>query len=403
MQIRLATLNLWALPEPLGRDVHQRIAALSEHLPSLDLDVMALQEVWTRDAAERLRAGGRRAGLVHSWFGDGPFGDGGLLLLSRLPIENVRFEAYAVTGAPEKVAANLEYASGKGFAAARLHTSAGPLLLVDTHLHARYASSSPHGHMPQRTGQTVQLTARFVDRPEPLVAVGDFNFREGETDYRVLTDILGVRDVAAALDHRQGTTLRANPYRSPRALDRRKDYVFVRDGRETAVVPTAISRAFDEVIQINGRPGSYSNHAGLVTELSLVPHAAAAAGRATTVADPEVFADAARALATGERLAVARRNGGRKVSGIGVAVAAGAVLTCLPEPISRRRLLRATLSGAALAALAPSVGLTIASELLVPNEIHAFRVAARQLAELDPRQTEAHHPPPAHVAAGPPA
>lgn len=402
MQIRLATLNLWALPEPLGRDVQERIDAVGRRLPALDLDVIAFQEVWTRDAADRLRAAGRRAGLEHSWFGDGPFGDGGLLLLSRLPVDEVRFEAYAVTGAPEKAAANLEYLSGKGFATARLRTPAGPLVLVNTHLHARYTGSAPHRHMPHRTGQAVQLTARFVDRPEPLVAVGDFNFREGETDYRVLTDILGVRDVAASLGRRESTTLRLNPYRSERSLDRRKDYVFVRDGADTAVVPTTISRSFDEIFEIHGQAGSYSNHAGLITELSLVPQGALT-GRQAVSADPGVFADAARALAKGERLALARQDGARKLYGIGAGVAAAAALTALPERISRRRLLRATLSGAALAALAPSVGFTIASELLVPNEIRAFRVAARQLAELDPRHDPSVRDPAPNVAAGPPA
>ena len=50
MQVRLATLNVWALPEPLGRDVTARVDAIGHRIPSLDLDLIAFQEVWTRAA-----------------------------------------------------------------------------------------------------------------------------------------------------------------------------------------------------------------------------------------------------------------------------------------------------------------------------------------------------------------
>ncbi len=403
MQIRLATLNVWALPEPIGRDVQVRIDAIGARLPDLGLDVVAFQEVWTRDAAARLLRAGERAGLVHGWYGDGTFGKGGLLVLSRLPIEEVHFEAYSVTGAAEK-AANLEYLSGKGFATVRLETPSGPLVLVTTHLHARYSSSAPHRHVPQRTGQAVQLATRFADSREPIVALGDFNFREGETDYRVLTDILGLQDVAALLDERQNTTLHTSPYRNPTGVDRRKDFIFVRSGANHALLPKSIRRSFDEIFEIAGAPGSYSNHAGLVTEIELVELASAAVNHAplSADADPGVFEAAARMLAKGERLARARQDGGRAASGIGLGIAAIATLGAMPKRMSRRRLLRAGLATGALAALAPSLGFSIASEVLVPDEIRAFRDAARQLAALAPDAL----PPEAQlpsVASGPPA
>ena len=404
MKIRLATLNVWALPEPIGRDVQPRIDAIGARLPDLGLDVAAFQEVWTRDAASRLLRAGKRAGLVHGWYGDGTFGKGGLLVLSRLPIEDVHFEAYSVTGAPEKAAANLEYLSGKGFATVRLTTPSGPLLLVNTHLHARYSSSAPHRHAPQRTGQAIQLATRFADSREPIISLGDFNFREGETDYRVLTDILGLEDVAAALDHRQNTTLHSNPYRNPAAADRRKDFVFVRNGVNHALLPKSITRRFDDTFAVDGAPGSFSNHAGLVAEIELVELASAAVNHAPLPLDPDpdVFEAAAQMLAKGERLARARQDGGRAASGIGLGVAALATLGALPKRMSRRRLLRAGLAAGALAALAPSLGFSIASEVLVPDEIRAFRDAARQLAALAPHTLAPDAPLPS-VAAGPPA
>ena len=114
MKIRMATLNAWALPEPLARDVPERIRAIGAKLPSLDLDVMAFQEVWTANSRRSLRRAGRRAGLAYCWDGErGSLGggSGGLLVLSRLPIMDVDFESYALRGEAERVAVNGEYLS----------------------------------------------------------------------------------------------------------------------------------------------------------------------------------------------------------------------------------------------------------------------------------------------------
>lgn len=379
MQIRLATLNAWGIPEPIGRDVQERIDAIGKHLSSLDLDVMAFQEVWTREAALRLRDAGRAAGLPHCWFGDETFGAGGLLVLSRLPIEKVRFEPYAVTGAPERVVRNLEYVAGKGFATIQVTTPSGPLVVVDTHLHARYGSIAAHKHAAQRTGQVVQMTSRFIDSPLPMAVVGDFNFQEGEADYRVLTDILGLRDVAADLDRRVPTTLRSNPY-GHRSFDRRKDFVFVRDGRGVRVTPRSLVRAFDETLHFDGRPAAYSNHAGLLVQLEV--GAAETTAWSHSYPDAGVFDLAASKLAEGERLARARQNGGRRISGIGIGVSTVAALAAAPRRMSRRKMLRASLASAALLGLPPGIGYSVVSEVLVPDEIRAFRRAADQLAHL---------------------
>ena len=60
MKIRVGTLNTWGLPEPLSRDLAGRIDAIGAELASLDVDVMAFQEVWTADARRSLRGAARR-------------------------------------------------------------------------------------------------------------------------------------------------------------------------------------------------------------------------------------------------------------------------------------------------------------------------------------------------------
>jgi endonuclease/exonuclease/phosphatase family metal-dependent hydrolase len=383
MKIRMGTLNAWALPEPLARDVPERMRAIGAKLSSLDLDVMAFQEVWTAEARRSLRRAGRRAGLDYCWDGERGSGSlgggsGGLLVLSRLPIMDADFESYALRGEAEKVVVNGEYLSGKGFAMLRLRTPEGPLVILNTHLHARYASRSPHKHVAHRTGQIIQLAARHSQIREPMVLVGDFNFREKEPDYRVLTGILGLGDVAARLDQRQATTLGQNPYRSGMGLDRRKDYVFARDGANQGIEPRNIQRVFDEPLEIDGRRAAYSNHSGLIVELEM-------GGVAVSAMQPEdgsVFERASEILARGKKFAKRRRRDGRTLSGMGVGFGAVAGLGMIPKPISRRKMLRMSLGTFSLLALTPGVGLSFLSEVFVQDEIRAFKTAERQLAEL---------------------
>ena len=88
--------------------------AIGERIPDLDLDVLALQEVWTAGARRRLVEAGQRAGLPYVWHRSGNLRDGGLLVLSRLPILGARFERYVLPGQPPR-ADHMDYYAGKGF------------------------------------------------------------------------------------------------------------------------------------------------------------------------------------------------------------------------------------------------------------------------------------------------
>ena len=137
MRVRVATLNVWGLPEPFSERLPKRMKAIGARLAELDLDVIAFQEVWTREAYRLLRAAGRRIGLLHKWRKHSLFDGSGLLVLSRLPIEAKRFDEFSLRGLPERLD-HADYYGGKGFARLRLQTDLGPFTLIDTHLHARY-------------------------------------------------------------------------------------------------------------------------------------------------------------------------------------------------------------------------------------------------------------------------
>jgi len=377
MRVRVATLNVWGLPEPFSRNPSQRLDAIANRLSTLPVDVIAFQEVWTPHARRVLHEAGSDAGFDHVWYNDASIGGSGLLVASRLPIEEARFERYALRGLPQRIMQG-DYFGGKGFVRLRLSTPSGPISLIDTHLHARYTADVPHEYLAHRTGQVVQLALNTRGIEEPLVILGDFNFSEGQPEHRILLGLTDLRDIAAELDHRAPTIARSNPYRrhSPKP-DRRVDFVFARDARDRRLVARSAERVFDETFMLAGEPSSYSNHAGVLAELEIEYGARVEDPLAPRASAVEL---ARRILHQGRAEAEARRSGGRAWAGAGLGCA---TLVAIGERkmarIGRRRLLRAGLQAGALLALAPSVGFSVLSELFVPGEIEAYDELLRQL------------------------
>lgn len=381
MRIRIATLNVWALPTPLAEQVSARLRAIAALLPTLELDAIAFQEVWTTSARNLLIAGGRRANLRHVWHNDAAFGGSGLLVLSRLPIEQVRFERYALRGLPEKISQG-DFYGGKGFAQVRLRTPAGPLTLINTHLQARYSKTVPHEYRALRTGQIVQLSLATLGLRAPLIVAGDFNIQDQDESYRVLTGLTGLRDVAAELLAAEPTVLGRNAYRGDTSKpDRRIDYVFVRDGSDAQIVSRRVERVFDDPLTLDGKPASYSDHAGVLVELEIAP----GVQRAQPAPDRYAIQRAVQLLSEGRSEAQRRQRETRTWAGAGLGCAVIASVGTRGLTTTRRRLLRGALQAAALVALTRGVGFSILSEVFVPDELRAFEALTQRLVQLSAR------------------
>ncbi len=382
MRIRAATLNAWGLPDLFAEDVAIRLREIGRRLPRLELDAIAFQEAWTAEAQWLLVDAGARAGLDHAWHGDSGLRGSGLLVLSRHPIRSVRFERYLLHGDPSVG----DYYGGKGFAEVSLDTPAGPLTLVDTHLHARYANSVPHQYRVHRVGQIVQLAASAVSLRGPVLVGGDFNLEEGNEEYAVLLGLTGLRDAAAEVGRREPTVTRDNPYRAQSLKpDRRIDLFLARSGVETGVRLHRVERIFDEPFDDSGRVLACSNHAGVLVELDLEP----GAGAPLPATDRAALSIARRLLAEGRESARDQRSDGRVAAGLGLGIAVVASAGIRTGPITRRRLLRGALQTAGIAALAPVLGFSFVSEILTPDELRALDVIADRLALLAAREAAA--------------
>ncbi|MCP4007550.1 MAG: hypothetical protein GY725_25500 [bacterium] len=378
MQLRVLTLNVWGLPEPVSTDLAGRMRRIGEAFPRLDADVVALQEVWTQGAREQLAAAGQRAGYVHVWHRSAALGGSGLMLLSRLPLQNARFEPYSLAGLPQRVQ-HADYYGGKGFVQVEIVTPAGALRLFNTHLHARYsAPQAPDEYRGQRSAQAVELAAAVREIREPAIVVGDLNLSEGAPEYRILLGLSGLRDTAAELDSRRDTAGADDPTRAPGSSGgKRIDFVLARDGEQNGAAPVALRRVFDEDFEKRRQSPLYSDHCGLLADIEF--------GASSTPPPPprdDALALAEKLLAQGEEQARLRRRTQRRVSGLGAGAALALWGTRKRLVLERRKLLRAGLLAAAGAAAGSSAVAATLAEIFVPAELSGFERVRTTLEKL---------------------
>ncbi|MCP3985986.1 MAG: endonuclease/exonuclease/phosphatase family protein, partial [bacterium] len=289
--LRVATLNVWGLWDAIGRHLRPRMHAIAAHAGEISLDVLGIQESWTEQGRDWLVAGLREAGLPHVWHNPGSRGGSGLVLFSRLPLREVRFQPFRLSGLPQRLD-HADWYGGKGAVVITLDTSAGPVDILDTHLVAHYTPDAYDTYFGHRVGQVIEIAKLLSDSERPVIALGDFNLREDGPEYPILTGLSGLVDAAVALDTRFDTILAPHPYREI-GEPSRIDYVWTRDGLGTTARVQHLKRAFDQPLSFDGVDAAYSDHAGLVAEIALSREVGA---RPFAGADEPAFALAREAL-----------------------------------------------------------------------------------------------------------
>jgi endonuclease/exonuclease/phosphatase family metal-dependent hydrolase len=374
-RIRVASLNVWALAEPLSQDVAERMFLIGEALANLNADLVALQEVWTADAGRSLEASGRAAGLPHAWNGGERVGGSGLMVLSRWPTEPARFAPFLTRGLPQRIWHG-DYWGGKGLCHLRVQSPAGPIEFVDTHLHAQYDEDGFPEYYTHRMGQVVQLSSALDGIAVPVIAAGDFNMLPDSDEYRVLAGTSGLRDAAREARNEQATSLGSNVYNGDQKRDARIDYLYVRDGAAQGIRVAQIERSFDAETTLNGSPANLSDHAGLVADLEITQ-----TPMTRPALDPAAAELARRGLERGIELAGERRNAARGSGAIGLAIGAAAIglrRYCAPQ-LSRRRLLRGMLATAAGVAGGTGLIWGAGSDFATRREIRDYQHVMRHL------------------------
>ena len=384
--MRLGTFNVWGLPEAFSDDVSSRMRVIAKRLAASDLDVLLIQEAWTREVRQTIRRGARRAGFAVS---EGHGASGGLMTLSRLPIRSSRFDRFRFRGDPERFDKG-EYIGGKGFETVELAGPSGPFLLVNTHLHARYRIEDSALDSAVRAAQLLQIIAFVHAAPGTVVVGGDFNCRQGEPEYEVFRGLTGAVELGGNLT--QGTLSSSNFYKRDRnGPDKRIDFLFVRPASGVEWTTREARLVFHETARIRRRDRSLSDHFGFRVDLDWQPAPAAVptAARPASI-DPRAIAAARSLIEVGLEEADRReRQHFRWAGGFLLATIGAAGLRRHPV-VDRRTFLRGATQGTALLALGPAVGFGTLARFDSDDKRGVFNDARQFLAELEARLTPVH-------------
>lgn len=141
-RIRIISLNCWGL-KFLAKHRHERLSEIGHQLAAASPppDIIGLQECWTKQDYESIRDTLReKLGLQYSkFYHSGIFG-GGLVIISRWPIEEASMVRYPLNGRPTAFFRG-DWFVGKGVACARIRY--GPAKKDVAEVFTTHVSSSP--------------------------------------------------------------------------------------------------------------------------------------------------------------------------------------------------------------------------------------------------------------------
>jgi endonuclease/exonuclease/phosphatase family metal-dependent hydrolase len=257
--LALLSLNCFGVPTPGTR---RRLLALAHQLGQGGYDVVCLQEVQSHAYRTLLAdaCGPRYPHSASARFVHAP--KGGLLTLSRLPVEGQAFTLFAerrVVSPP----ALMDWALHKGVLLARVSAAGVPVVVLSTHLSANYSASwevqNPYARV-QRL-QLAQLAAIVQAQPAEaiVVACGDFNIPRGGWLYDEFLAASGLADPLAG-DMRPTQRM---PPGVPARLAMPIDFALLRVPPLPGLRVSSALR-FDQRLPIDGaRPDFLSDHLGV--------------------------------------------------------------------------------------------------------------------------------------------
>ncbi|MFW5748226.1 MAG: endonuclease/exonuclease/phosphatase family protein [Chloroflexota bacterium] len=265
--LTIATLNTWGVF--YARDRVRRLQAVAVAAAGGAFDIIGLQEVWQDADRRRIETAVQAAGYYTHYYASGMIGSG-LMTLSRYPILTVDFMRFRPSGSPETMYHG-DYIASKGIGLARIGTPGGIVDFYNTHLVAQYVDDATDHYPAHRAAQMVEA-ARFIraySQATPAVLAGDLNTRPYQIGYNVAHLLGELRDVYALLHpNSDGWTIDPANIYTHDGEPQRIDYIMVSDSDSHRLEAQRIRVDFQ---QVPGAQIPYSDHYGLVAELTLVP------------------------------------------------------------------------------------------------------------------------------------
>lgn len=198
--IDILSLNCWGL-KYLAKFRQERLREIGRQLALHDppLQIVGLQELWTQEDYHSVREQTRHLLPFGKFYYSGIFG-GGLVILSKWPIEESSMFRYPLNGRPTAFFRG-DWFVGKGVACAKIRIGPSRQDLVEvfcTHLHAPYEQEPNDSYLCHRTAQAweiAKLMKGAAERGHLVVGLGDFNMVPLSFAHRLVTSHAPVVDI----------------------------------------------------------------------------------------------------------------------------------------------------------------------------------------------------------------
>ncbi|KAF2028725.1 DNase I-like protein [Setomelanomma holmii] len=199
-RLRILSLNCWGL-KFIAKLRSERLEEIGNQIAAADPrpDIVGLQECWTQQDYNVIREKIRHFLPYGKFYHSGIFG-GGLVILSRWPIEESNMVRYPLNGRPAAFYRG-DWFVGKGVACARIRMGPGRRDIAEvfcTHLHAPYEREPHDSYLCHRTAQAWEITKLMrgaAERGHLVIGLGDFNMVPLSLAHRIIEAHSPVRDV----------------------------------------------------------------------------------------------------------------------------------------------------------------------------------------------------------------
>lgn len=279
MTLKVLSLNVFGLPQPIGKNIAARSRLIGQHLPAYDL--IGLQETFSRQTAwiRKQLSYSSSQPYYHYKPQAHKITSSGLEVFSKYPILKQDFKAF-------QLGSNSDALAKKGVAFVRVMIPGiGPLDFYDTHYQAENDKplspiqqllhkgltvilpgfDLPHEQLRLHDNQILVELFHQHDQGYPAIFTGDFNTPDSSVVYQDLTTRLQLQDAFRELNPDQpgftsdGVT---NPIKKGQN-QKRIDFIFYRSGQQVDI------KAIGSQVVFNQAGSFVSDHFGVRADLNL--------------------------------------------------------------------------------------------------------------------------------------
>lgn len=197
--INILAYNVWDL-KYIAKSRAERLQVIADRLATKipRPEIVGLQECFTQEHYQKIRKRTKKILPYGKFYHSGIFG-GGLVILSKWPIEESSMFRYPLNGRPTAFFRG-DWFVGKGVACARIRLGPREKDIAEvfcTHMHAPYESEPNDSYLCHRTAQAweiAKLMRGAADRGHLVIGLGDFNMLPLSLAHQIITAHAPVQD-----------------------------------------------------------------------------------------------------------------------------------------------------------------------------------------------------------------